>query len=70
MLNGFHIMTVAEYKAYLDGLKEKVEEWRDAGFGYVSITYKLAKEVTKNAGTYGELMFTETQLKEIFGLAE
>lgn len=63
-------MTVAEYKAYLDGLKEKVEEWKAEGLGYISIKCELANEVTKTAGTHGELMFTATQLREIFGLAE
>lgn len=70
MLNGFHIMTVAEYEAYLDGLREKVEEWKAAGVGYAYIKCNLADEVTETAGKPEALMFTSTQLEEIFGLAE
>ena len=69
MLNGFHIMTIKEYETYLNELKDKVREWKHDGLGYISVKCELVNELTKTAGDSGELIFTATQLKQIFDLA-
>lgn len=66
----FSVMTVGEFEAYLDELKEKAAGWKDEGLGYISIKCELANEVTKTAGTSEEISFTATQLRQIFELAK
>lgn len=70
MFKGPHIMTVSEYESYADELKGKVSEWKSEGLGYISCKCQIAEEITRTAGTEEELMFTATQLREIFELAK
>ena len=63
-------MSISEFDKYKDGLKLKVEELKKDNRGYSSVLCELFDEVTRTAGTNDELMFTATQLKEIYRLAK
>ena len=63
-------MSISEFDKYKDGIREKVKELKADNRGYSSVLCELFDEVTRIAGTNDELMFTATQLKEIYQLAK
>ncbi|MCF2555573.1 hypothetical protein [Faecalicatena contorta] len=63
-------MSISEFDKYKEELKLKVEELNKDNRGYSSVLCELFDEVTRTAGTNDELMFTATQLKEIYRLAK
>lgn len=65
----FSVMTISEFEAYLEELREKAAGWKSEGLGYISVKCELTNEVIKTAGTSEEISFTATQLKQIFDLA-
>ena len=63
-------MSISEFDKYKDELKAKVDELKKDNRGYSSVLCELFDETTHTAGTNDELMFTATQLKEIYRLAK
>lgn len=60
-------MTEGEFQKYLSKIEEKVQQEKDNGLGYVSITCQLAKEVSSEDV---RCVFTSDQLRRIFELAK
>lgn len=60
-------MSDEEFKAYLDKAKKKVDDMKNDGMGYISITCQLAKGV---ANEDPEVVFTSRQLERILDLAK
>lgn len=63
-------MSISEFDKYKDELKAKVDELKKDNRDYSSVLCELFDETTHTAGTNDELMFTATQLKEIYRLAK
>ena len=69
-MKNIRAMSISEFDKYKEELKLKVEELKKNNRGYSSVLCELFDEVTRTAGTNDELMFTATQLKEIYQLAK
>lgn len=63
-------MSISEFDKYKDELKAKVDELKKDNRDCSSVLCELFDETTRTAGTNDELMFTATQLKEIYWLAK
>lgn len=60
-------MNKTEFVKYMECMRARVDEYREQGLGYVSITCQLTKDVLGDETVW---VYTRDQLREIFALAK